>query len=77
MEASEDDLKGYHMSSDNGRTKTTYEERTKLKHLHENVTTATRIDGEDLFKSKGPSTASKPVIATETRKVAYTETKVI
>lgn len=74
VDASEDETKGYHMVSDDGRLKSTYEERTKLKHMQENITTATRVDGGDeVYK---PKTQSKPVMATETRKVAYTETKV-
>lgn len=84
VEAHEEDTKGYQSTSDDGRLKTTYEERTRLKHLKENVTTATLISGDDddnVLKSKHygsstPASKSVPVIATETRKVAYTETKV-
>ena len=50
-----------------------------MRHMRENVTTATLITGdEDGPKSKSATTSIKsvPVIATETRKVAYTETKV-
>lgn len=73
MEASEEDTKGYHSSSNDGLMKTIYEERSKLKHKQENTTTATLVSGpDDDFKAN----KSAPMIATETRKVAYTETKV-
>lgn len=78
VEANEEDTKGYHTSSNDGRVKTTFEERTNLKHMRENVTTATLIgeDGETIPYGKASTStagASKPVIATETRKMAYTE----
>lgn len=81
VEASEDEIKGYHTSSGDGRARSTYEERSKMRHLRENVTTATLIDGDqDQLKGKSSTTSvdnkSVPVIATETRKMAYTETKV-
>lgn len=81
MEASEDETKGYHAASDDGRRQTTYEERSKMRHLRENVTTATMISDttEDGGKVGGGPKGAKgavPVIATETRKMAYTETKV-
>lgn len=76
MEASEDDTKGYHTTSEDGRARSTYEERSKMKHLRENVTTATLISGDNEDGPKSKSASSKPVMATETRKMAYTETKV-
>lgn len=47
-----------------------------MKHLRENVTTATLISGDSEDGPKSKSASSKPVMATETRKMAYTETKV-
>lgn len=52
-----------------------------MRHLRENVTTATMISDttEDGGKVGGGAKGAKgavPVIATETRKMAYTETKV-
>lgn len=86
VEASEEDTKGYHGQSSDGLAKTIYEERTKLKHKQENITTAKMIgdSGDDAAQNSGikpkfgalNQPKSVPVIATETRKVAYTETKV-
>nr|XP_027198882.1 protein 4.1 homolog isoform X2 [Dermatophagoides pteronyssinus] len=83
VEASEEDTKGYHTQSSDGLAKSIYEERTKLKHKQENITTATLIgdSGDDATSGVKPKFGalnqpkSVPVIATETRKVAYTETK--
>ncbi|UXI16706.1 Transcription initiation factor TFIID subunit 2 [Sarcoptes scabiei] len=78
VEASEEDTKGYQTTSNDGMTKTVYEERTKLKHKQENVTTSKLISSDNVDeKTPKYSTGSKsvPVIASETRKVAYTETK--
>ncbi|KAH7641834.1 erythrocyte membrane protein band 4.1 like coracle isoform X2 [Dermatophagoides farinae] len=85
VEASEEDTKGYHGQSSDGLAKTIYEERTKLKHKQENITTAKMIgdSGDDAAQTSGikpkfgalNQPKSVPVIATETRKVAYTETK--
>lgn len=76
-EANEEDTKGYQSISPDGRVRSTYEERTKLKHMKENVTTATLIGEEDGVVGGRPvGKPSVPVMATETRKMAYTETKV-
>lgn len=78
-ESNEEEVKGYHHTSDDGRSKTTYEEKTKLKQMRENVTTVTPMDGDGYRRGQTPSSPQKfaqPVMATETRKMAFTETKV-
>lgn len=47
-----------------------------MRHLRENVTTATMIGDTTEDGGKKGAKGAVPVIATETRKMAYTETKV-